>query len=232
MAAAYASCTTYRDSGVVTTTFFSPARRVERRPFSTRFVRNGGFVFEYRRRRGEEDWDQHAVWIENGRTRTWWSAMPERDGAESLGMALAGATGVSGGSAYRAPHLLMPELDDNSGARPPRPATLLAIPEAAVENCLVIERPRGLGTSEQMWIDRSTFLIRRVVEPRHSLGPPPPEAIERLRATHPEQAAELAKRFAERAGRDPVEVEKITTYEAEFNPAIDPSELTFVPPAT
>src|SRR5438309_634374 len=88
VAAAYASCTTYRDSGVVTTTFFGP-ERVRRQPFSTRFIRNSGFLFEFRSRRGEEHWDQFAVWTVNGRARTWWSAMPERDGAESLGMALA-----------------------------------------------------------------------------------------------------------------------------------------------
>ena len=231
MAAAYAACTSYCDDGVVTTTFFSPSRVVQRRPFSTRFVRDQGFLFEFRSRRGEDDWDQYAVWNENGRTRTWWSKMPKRDEAESLATALAGGTGVSGGSAYRVPHLLMPEMyKDNGAARPPEAFKLLESSEAELEGCVVIERVRDAHGAEQIWIDRSTLLIRRVIAPRHPLRPPPPEAVERLKAINPAAAAEMAKRLAERAGRESAEVETTTVYEAAFNPSIRVEELVFTRP--
>lgn len=228
-AAAYAAVNTYRDEGVVSTTFFGPRKRTERRPFSTRFDRSHGFMFEFRSRRGEDDWDQYVVWSEGGATKTWWSALPDRDDPESLGMALAGGTGVSRGSACRVPYLLMPEL--SSGKGKPRPATIIESTEAAAMHCVAVERPLGLGGTEQIWIHSTSLLIRRVIEPRRTLGPPPPEAIERLKMEHPEHADEIAKSFESRFGRPAVEVESVTTYEPVANALIGPAELRFIPPS-
>lgn len=234
--AAYAECHSYKDAGAVTTTFFGPSKRTRRLPFSTRFSRQHGFLFEFRDRRGEEEWDQFAVWIDAGQPRTFWSVRPERDDPPTLGRALAGATGISGGSAFRVPHLLMPELT-NRVAEPAQmspAAKIIEVPEAALQNCVVVEVPRRSISIEQFWIDRSTFLIRRVVEPRHSLGPPPREMFEQAKARRPELAAELAAEFDRRladAARNPVEVEQVTTYDAVFNADIAPEELRFALPS-
>ena len=45
MAAAYESCRSYEDKGVVRTTFHEPHGFVEEEPFETSFVRGGGFRF-------------------------------------------------------------------------------------------------------------------------------------------------------------------------------------------
>lgn len=228
----YANCRSYRDEGVVTTTFFGPAVRTERKPFSTRFVRPNGFRFEFRRRRGEDHWDQYAIWLENNRARAWWNLQPDREDPESLARAIAGATGVSGCSAYRAPHLLMPELGEDGKRRKPlpEPVTLIDVPEAAAQNCVVIVCPRRFGSEEQIWVDPASWLIRRVVEPRHVLEPPPVDTLESLKAINPELAARLAQNAAAGAKRERTEVESITTYEAEFDAAIAPEELRFTPP--
>ncbi len=214
MAAAYGGCKTYRDNGVVTTAIFSPSRLVERKPFSTRFVREEGFLFEFRSRRGEDDWDQYAVWNEGERTRTWWSMMPEREESDSLSMALAAATGISGGSAFRVPGLLMAELYNRYGPSiSSQDARFLDVPEAASENCAVIEIALAPGSIEQLWINRSTFLLHRVVEPRCSLGPLPIDARKLIEAGS--------------AGRDSVEYETTTVYEAAFDAPIWAEELVF-----
>jgi hypothetical protein len=184
-------------------------------------------MFEFRDRYGEDDWDQYAVWTEGSRARTWWTAQPDRDDCPSLGLALAGATGVSGGAAYRVPHLLMPELSKKSRGFA---ATLIDSPEASEQHCIVMQLELLSGNHEHLWIDHSTHLIRRVVEPRHSLGPPPPEALERLRAHDPEHAAMIAERLADRPRLPPTQVEKETVCDATFDVEIPASELRFIPP--
>lgn len=206
--------------------FFDARKRTDRQPFSTRFVRPGGFFFEFRSRRGEDDWDQYAIWNEGEKTRTWWSVRPEREGTKTLGLAIAGATGVSGGAAHRVPHLLMPELGRR---RAPESARVIAVPQASAEKCVVVEIPQFGGGVEQIWIDESSFLIRRVVEPRHVLESSPRVAIDALKTREPAIAAEMEKYFA---GRPPerFEVESATTYRPEFNAEVAGEELVFVPP--
>jgi hypothetical protein len=124
----------------------------------------------------------------------------------------------------------MPDLNENRGMRPPLGSTVVEVPEATDRGCIVVERPRGVGHVEQIWVDSSSFLIRRVVEPRHPLGPPPPDAIERLKASHPEHAEEIAQRFAARPAREPVDVESITDYEPALDVIIPAMQLRFTPP--
>jgi hypothetical protein len=231
VAAAYGTCLSYRDEGVVTTTFFRPGKHTQRKLFSTRFLRGQGILFEFRTRRGEDDWDQYALWGEISRANTWWSIMPDREKGISLESAIAGATGVSGGAAYRTPKLLMPELGASWLDRASTSGTVLIVPEATTLSCVVIECPPNLGEPEQVWIDTSTFLIRRIVNQRHFLGSASDEAIEHLTTLDPEHAAEITDRIREISKRG-VEVESTINYDAVFNANVDPTELIFVPPAT
>lgn len=230
--AAYANCRSYRDEGVVTTVFYSPRKRTDRHPFSTRFVRPDGFCFEFRDRAGEDEWDQYAIWLEAGVSRSWWSVDPDGEEPESLSTAIAGATGVSGGSAFRVPHLLMPGLYESEDGcqRPPVRGTLMDTPDANALNCVVIACSGGICDGEQLWIDRSTWLIRRVVEPRRKLELPGVEEIESVRTFDPELADRMLQDLKRMAARDPIEVETITTYEPELDAKIASEELRFSPP--
>lgn len=84
--------------------------------------------------------------------------------------------------------------------------------------------------TEQTWIDASSFLIRRIVQPRRVLSPPRPESAEHIIAAHPEQAKQFREMMAMLAAHAPVEVESITTYDAALNVEIPSTELLFVPP--
>src|SRR6185295_4722011 len=89
--------------------------------------------------------------------------------------------GVSHGSACRVPYLLVPVWAE--GSYEALSATgVVSVPEAESENCVVVERPLRSGGCERIWIDRSTLLIRRVVESRRALKPPTEERLDELRA--------------------------------------------------
>src|SRR5947209_15674711 len=108
MAEVYATCPTYRDSGQVVTHFFDPGsdrpKRTSVRPFETAFVRPDRFRFEYRNRyKDDGPWYRHIVWAKGGDVRMWWDVRTGVEYPDSLGMAIAAATGVSGGSAHVVP---------------------------------------------------------------------------------------------------------------------------------
>jgi hypothetical protein len=113
MAEVYATCASYRDAGRVVTRFVTTDRpRTSIKPFTTAFVRPDRFRFEYRDRfgDGEGEWDRYIVWAGGGVVRSWWSIQPDAEEPESLALALAAATGVSGGSAHTVPALLLPDV--------------------------------------------------------------------------------------------------------------------------
>src|SRR5438445_1974316 len=110
MATAYANCRTYQDSGCVTTVFMNAdGQRIDKRPFSTAFVRPGRFRFAFKSSHDGRTWHRLIVWADGPNVRTWWDIQPEVKVQSSLAMALAGATGVSGASAHTISALLMPE---------------------------------------------------------------------------------------------------------------------------
>jgi hypothetical protein len=67
----YAACDTYRDSGSVTTIFFSErGKRTVEQPFTTAFVRPDRFRYEFLDRRCEEEFDRYLVWCEGDEVRS------------------------------------------------------------------------------------------------------------------------------------------------------------------
>jgi hypothetical protein len=192
---AYARCLTYRDAGQVITRFLpvrSQPPHISVMPFTTAFSRPDRFRFEYRHRyKPEDEWDRYIVWACDGEVRTWWDVTPGVEQSESLSMALAGATGVSGGSAHTIPALLMPDrvsgqrltdmvgvtsLGDEplggvtcyrlSGRFPPNPIDPTEEERRRQEVIRVTGRPpeRAQDSPVTIWIDRRTFLVRRIEE--------------------------------------------------------------------
>jgi hypothetical protein len=113
MADAYANCISYHDSGHVLTRFFQPdgsLTRKSERPFRTAFVRPDRFRFEFRRRfRGDGPWHRFIIWADGSVVQIWSGTGRDREQPESIGLAIAAGTGVSGGSAHTMPTLLMPD---------------------------------------------------------------------------------------------------------------------------
>lgn len=195
-AAVYAGCRTYRDRGRVVTRFRDARGRrsfATERPFATAFVRPDRFRFEFRGRShpSRSPWTRYLVHADAGRVRTWWGVRPGVEEPETLSLGLAGATGVSGGSAHTVPALLLPDqIEVNTLARL---TDLGRVPGGRVgSGCchrLVGRPPPTVWTDEDrdwfranswptpppsedgpvtVWLDAGTLLVRRIEESSRS----------------------------------------------------------------
>ena len=204
MAQVYASCKTYRDTGVVSRIFslFGIAidRWTDTMPFSTAFLRPNHFRFEFKSRfdRTQNNWHRYIIHNDPTGVRTWWDIDSGIEYEESLSLAIAGATGVSGGSAHTIPVMLLPEvvgvwrLTDLKN-----PSTLK---DGIIDDheCWRIYGKNRLGNPMTLWVDKKTSLVRRI-ETRYRIY------------------------FLLRT-------DKTTNYRPEVDVEIDPQELRFNPP--
>jgi outer membrane lipoprotein-sorting protein len=165
MVKVYASCKSYQDSGMVRTLFILPdGNRTVEKPFTTAFVRSGRFRFEYKEKRENQDY-RYLVWANGKDVRTWWDVTPGIKRLDSLGFALAGVTGVSGGSARRIPALLISE-PIGAGWDIRKLRNLKRLEDAKAENadCFRIQGETGIDGQGPvtLWIDKASFLVRRL----------------------------------------------------------------------
>jgi hypothetical protein len=160
MAETYKHCTTYRDSGVLTTN----NKTFRTATFSTAFVRPDRFRFEYQMVIPVIGRTQrNLVWREGQDVRSWSDDESEISNERSFESAIAGATGVSLGSAYEIPSLLLPDEIEGRRLTSMKSATRLDDAKLGEINCF---RVRGeLGKSSiTVWIDSKTLLIRKIEE--------------------------------------------------------------------
>jgi hypothetical protein len=159
MARAYRECHSYRDTGTVRTVFGSKSGSwTEDRPFRTAFVRPERFRFEFTDRS-----KRYIIWRNGADIRIWWDLDGRQEKAGSLNDAVAGATGVSGGSAHTIPALLMP--DELRGWRLTELDQPSRLPDAPLgqTTCFRVEG-KALGNSQTVWLDKTTYLVRRIDE--------------------------------------------------------------------
>ena len=230
---AYATCRSYQDTGVVTTVFLHdepiPRRRTTKRPFSTAFVRPDRFRFEWAEAAvgPESEWKRMLILWNGDGLRSSWTIEPGIRDHESLHSAIGGATGVSGGSAYTVPTLLIP----GGKGRDPLAAEdgLLRGCERLGEcECFVLESP---GRAKTLWIGRDDFLIRRI-DKSHRFDDAWRERErqsfeEALRSsTTPEQRA-VWQQALERVSKPwkPFRLDETTTYEPVVDEEIEPDRF-------
>ena len=157
MAEKYAKCKSYRDSGVVKTVFIRTDRkRIVEKPFTTAFVRPDRFRFEYKDKER-----RYIIWRKGNDIQTWWDVTPGIKKPESLGRALAAATGVSSSSAHTVPALLIP--DEVKGRRLTNITEAERIEDAKLDkvDCFRIQG-QSVGRPMTIWVDKKTFLVRRI----------------------------------------------------------------------
>ena len=169
MVSAYSECKSYKDEGEVTIVFRGKDQTfTDHRPFTMLFVRPKLFRFEFKSRSGAGfgPWQRHVVWADGDKIRSWWTITPQVEEFKSIESALAGPTGVSGGSATTIPRLLMPGMKYESGLKRLRDAKLLGEENVNDADCYKIEAtPLGEGGSRKtLWIDKQTFLVRKIFE--------------------------------------------------------------------
>lgn len=98
----YAAAESYQDTGVVHMVAKAPASVRQTLPFATAFERGGRFRWEFRSRPllGAGAEQRYVVWSKDQKSfESYWDVTKQRAKFDSFGMAMAGPTGVSGGSA-------------------------------------------------------------------------------------------------------------------------------------
>jgi len=109
----YSQCSSYKDVGSVTTTCSGPGLSfIRRKWFTTAFVRPDRFRFEFRDVEGPGPQLRYVIWAESSRGHLFSEPPGRQEETESLGMAIAAATGISGGAAHTVTALLLPDVID------------------------------------------------------------------------------------------------------------------------
>jgi len=180
VAKTYRQIESYSDKGVVKTLFFTESgKRLDEKPFATDFVRKENFRFEFSNKHPflfSPTYKSIIFGLGNNAV-TWRSHKLGEDNVginkeESLDMAIAGATGISGGSAYDIPALLQVSgIGKWKNTLVSYPFNERLTDEQWRESTfykIEVKRPnknsdiKGEYVSEILWIDPKTFLIHRI----------------------------------------------------------------------
>lgn len=182
MVAVYADLDSYRDTGEVVTVFHTDTGKwTDVVRFTTLFSRDGSgpafptfprgttddgareplFRFEFRHKAGRAGpWHDYVVWADGTAIRSWWDIHGRVERHGRISEAIATPMGVSGMSSGNVPGLLFGTL-----------SPLLNLTDISDEGVETVDgepchklraTPYGSGESWTLWIDRRTYLLRRV----------------------------------------------------------------------
>jgi len=161
----YATCHSYVDEGEVRTIFQQPnGRRTVSKPFSTAFVRPSDFRFEYKERRGEDEWNSYIIWQGPESVKTWWSIKPGVQTPPNLSFALGAAAGVSSGSSATVPTLLMPEMTMGNRIKSLSELRLIGEEELNGRNAYKMEGTDFRNNTVTLWVDSASMLIVKIFQ--------------------------------------------------------------------
>jgi hypothetical protein len=168
MAGVYAQSASYRDEGQATN--IGSGRVLS---FTTLFDRpKSSFKFEYTSSNSPSPGNHIVLWRTTpGDVRMWSARIPQIE-LKSMQMAIASVTGVSGGSGHDVPVLLMRE-EGFAGFSLSSDWMDAALPEEEMVDGRACYKISGhyLHTDDALsvWIDKQTFLIRKIVDKRHTI---------------------------------------------------------------
>jgi len=168
MSRRYASCESYRDSGVVKASIEGTEQVLPEQPFETKFCRSGLFRF---------DWQ---MLLQPGVPPKKCSVWTDGDGVcsycepaeffreQNLASAVARAAGISGGAVHTVPRLLMPDLGGKA-ITDLGDLELLREESMSGVDCFVVKGTRGGGgdpasraMTYELWIGKTDYLLRRI----------------------------------------------------------------------
>jgi len=157
MANVYANCVSYRDEGKVV----SPYEEIS---FATLFERPSRFRFEYTRSGPRSD--RYVIWRTTpGDAQSWWTLRKDSPN-QSMSMAIATATGISAASSHNIPRLLMPDEVNGFSFALDNWVDVATAEEESVNGRLCYKLsghyPLAPTMPVVLWIDKETFLVRKV----------------------------------------------------------------------
>jgi hypothetical protein len=170
VAAVYADAQTYRDSGLVRSTFIPGARSFSTElPFATAYSAPDRFRLEFQVPSPDSSDSVHRRWIvfrNADGVKEWSFLKPTVSAAASLDLAIAGASGVSDGIAHDIPALLMPqEITGRKLTANPDATRRIADAPCGDSECFRIDTTIHTQTGETtrtLWIAKSSFIVQRI----------------------------------------------------------------------
>lgn len=162
MAERYARARSYQDTGVVVVTDLQDGGRLlEEVPFKTYFKRPQLFRFEWSQHPFyQREPSQRVVLCDGQRTYTYWA--PDRlEQAESLSMGIAGATGVSSGSAHTVARLLIRKVGGFAVSDLTN-LQLVGVARFEGEQCYILSGKHPGGDTFELWVGKRDYLLRKL----------------------------------------------------------------------
>ena len=162
MAEKYSRLVSYQDEGEVVTTYDEETGgRIEKLPFKTSFKRPNLFRFEWTDYFLSKLGKKRVVWSNGKDAFTYWE--PDRyEKEEYLGLAIAGATGVSSGSAHTVSRLLIADEVSGFSVTELKDPSLLGEEIFEGVMCYHIKGAHPHGEFYELWIGKSDLLLRKV----------------------------------------------------------------------
>lgn len=167
MVSVYESCSSYMDKGQVIE-FRSNAAPIVKKAFTTAFIRPSRFRFEFTEDSNHRT-HNYVVWRDGVSIRSSWSIQPEVRYYETLGEAVARATGVSSMSAVVVPSMLFQNLGDTRRIQSLTEFSLVREEKINGKAVYRIEGKDWANMSLAIWIDKQTFLLLKVFERRENV---------------------------------------------------------------
>jgi hypothetical protein len=159
----YANARTYADEGEEQTVFSGLSGKAHTRPFSTAFVRGGGFRFEFRDQYDRLDaWKEYVIWKDGASVSRWWTIEPRVEAKKDLADALSAAAGVSGTTSTIVPRFLHPEIPMGFLSEDRSPIELLGTQRVDGRETYRLQVNPSHGPRVTMWIDARSYLIDRI----------------------------------------------------------------------
>lgn len=164
----YRASKSYRDTGRVQTRFIGTSgERVGETRFKTAYVAPSSFRFESKMNDFGTIEVGYIAWMDQSGFKTWFSLKPEREEVvTSIQGALDEAAGISRDSSGMIPGLIIPGT--RLGGDIVRLTSAVRLEDAQIDSfdCFQVQGFRwpNTGKPTTVWIDKQSFLIRRVYE--------------------------------------------------------------------
>lgn len=169
LAQRYASCSVYSDCGSVCSFDDNVERTDQRRfVFRTFFERPMKFRFEWKQEmpiKSPVERNFNIVWCDGSQTASFYDFEPGPTIEDNLVYAIAGATGISMGSAFEVPSLLIPEIREESNHMLLLEDLRLSESETIGEHdCFQILGSSYRSSDTILWISKADYSLRKMQE--------------------------------------------------------------------
>lgn len=223
----YAHMNTYQDEGSVDTTFYDLPRTKEKnrelKVFKTAFIRGVKFKFEYANQTVFGPKSRYLIFSDFKESQSWWE-LTGKTQKGNLKMLLAEAGGVSSGSSYRVPIMLLAETS-SAKIVDLRDGVLGATEKIDGNDCVKITGTSGQKQKTCYWIDANLFVVRKIQIDsdfdREKLDLIRKRALKRLKGkTLEEYSKHPSEEFS---------AKEITTYKPQVGVDLDDAKIVFDP---